>query len=177
MADQHSTHSTLRERVVEHVFVGEALRALWRWNVVNVEVLRSEFDAHGYDLVLARKRIVRHIQFKTGTPKRPADVSVSKALADKPSGCVIWIHVTSDLDMGPYFWFGAAPGQALPPIDGYESPLRATHNKQGERPRRAESSAYSGQGFRGDREFRGRTRAAFGRIPLRAEDLHGRGFV
>ncbi len=30
MADQHSTHSTFRERVVEHVFVGEALRILWR---------------------------------------------------------------------------------------------------------------------------------------------------
>lgn len=72
MADHHSTHSTLRERVVEHVFVGEALRTLWRWGVVNVEVLRSEFDAHGYDLVMARRRIVRHIQFKTGTSRRPA---------------------------------------------------------------------------------------------------------
>jgi hypothetical protein len=51
MSDQHSTKSTLRERVVEHVFVGEALRALWRWKVVDVEVLRSEFDAHCYDLV------------------------------------------------------------------------------------------------------------------------------
>jgi hypothetical protein len=33
---------------------------------VNVEVLRSEFDAHGYDLVLARGHTVRHIQLKTG---------------------------------------------------------------------------------------------------------------
>ena len=26
----HFSHSTLRERIVEHLFVGDALRALWR---------------------------------------------------------------------------------------------------------------------------------------------------
>jgi len=52
---------------VEHVFVGEALRTLWRRGVFHVEVLRSEFDAHGYDLVMVRRRTMRHIQFKTGT--------------------------------------------------------------------------------------------------------------
>jgi hypothetical protein len=43
----HYEHSTLREHIVEHVFVGEALRALWRRGVVDAEVLRSDFDAHG----------------------------------------------------------------------------------------------------------------------------------
>ena len=90
----HSLHSTLRERIVEHVFIGDALRALWRRGVADVEVLRSEFDAHGYDLVMARGPIVRHIQFKTGVRDKPAPVSVGRALADKPSGCVIWICVT-----------------------------------------------------------------------------------
>ncbi len=33
---------------------------------LTVEVLRSEFDAHGYHLVMARGPFVRHIQFKTG---------------------------------------------------------------------------------------------------------------
>jgi hypothetical protein len=147
MADQHSTSSTLRERVVEHVFVGEALRVLWRWSVVNVEVLRSEFDAHGYDLVIARRRVVRHIQFKTGTSKRPGDVSVALALGGKPSGCVIWIRVTDSLDMGPYFWFGGLPGSLLPTLDGYEIPLRATHNREGERPPRPNHRLVPGKAF------------------------------
>lgn len=43
----HFLHSTLRERVVEHVFVGEALRLLWQLGITDVEVLRSEFDAGG----------------------------------------------------------------------------------------------------------------------------------
>jgi hypothetical protein len=134
MANHHFTHSTLRERVVEHVFVGEALRTLWRRGVLHVEVLRSEFDAHGYDLVMVRRRIMRHIQFKTGTGKRPGEVSVGQALATKASGCVIWIHVNDYLEMGPYFWFGGLPGEPLPSMEEFANPLRATHNKAGVRP-------------------------------------------
>lgn len=136
MTDAHSHHSTLRERIVEHVFVGEALRLLWRRGVTDVEVLRPEFDAHGYDLVMARGAVVRHIQFKTGKAKGPGDVSLPLALARKPSGCAIWIRVTDHLDMGPYYWFGGFPGAPLPPIDHYEIPLRPTHNGEGVRPKR-----------------------------------------
>lgn len=46
-ASPHYINSTLRERIVEHVFVGEALRRLWQLGVTDVEVLRSEFDAGG----------------------------------------------------------------------------------------------------------------------------------
>lgn len=132
----HSTHSTLRERIVEHVFVGEALRLLWRHGVVDVEVLRPEFDAHGYDLVIARGNVVRHIQLKTGTAPKPGDVSIPMSLSEKPSGCVLWIHVTLDLNLGPYFWIGGAPGEPLPGIANFDVPRRATHNKQGVRPSR-----------------------------------------
>jgi len=136
VVDRNSTHSTLRERIVEHAFVGDALRRLWQRGVVDVEVLRSEFDTHGYDLVLARGRVVRHIQFKTGTSRKPGDVSVALSLADKPSGCVIWIQLKAGLEMASFFWFGGAPGEPLPPIGEYVVPLRATHNKLGERPPR-----------------------------------------
>lgn len=137
MADRNSTHSTLRERIVEHGFVGDALRRLWKQGILNVEVLRPEFDAHGYDLVMSRGRIVRHIQLKTGTSPKPAvDVSVPLALAEKPSGCVLWIHVDDALKLGPYFWFGGEPGQPLPILDKFKVPRRATHNKKGERPER-----------------------------------------
>jgi hypothetical protein len=38
--DRHFTHSTLRERIVEHAFVGDVLRTLWRLGVTDVEILR-----------------------------------------------------------------------------------------------------------------------------------------
>ena len=132
----HVHYSTLRERIVEHIFIGDALRTLWRRGVVNVEVLRSEFDAHGYDVVMTRGPIVRHIQFKTGTAKKPGDVSVALALADKPSGCVIWTRVAADLALGPFYWFGGEPSDPLPPIADYPNPLRPTRNKEGQRPAR-----------------------------------------
>jgi hypothetical protein len=136
-AVHHSTHSTLRERIVEHVFVGEALRRLWKRGILDIEVLRSEFDAHGYDLVMVHGGTMRHIQFKTGTSSRPPDVSIARSLAAKPSGCVIWIRVTPDLDdLKPFFWFGGVPGQPLPSLDSFASPRRATHNKDDVRPER-----------------------------------------
>ncbi|MGH7226815.1 MAG: hypothetical protein ACRELF_26670, partial [Gemmataceae bacterium] len=98
MTDQNSTSSTLRERIVEHVFVGDALRWLWRRGVTDVEVLRSEFDAGGYDLVMSFRKVVRHIQFKTVlVDGKAANTKVSLKLLEKPSGCVIWIVVTPEL--------------------------------------------------------------------------------
>jgi hypothetical protein len=134
MTDAHFTHSTLRERIVEHVFVGDALRALWRRGIHDVEVLRPEFDAHGYDLVVARGRTVRHVQFKAGQARRPKKVSLARALAEKPSGCAIWISVSPALDMGPFFWLGGSPGEPLPSLAEHSASRRPTPNKNGERP-------------------------------------------
>jgi hypothetical protein len=129
----NSTRSTLRERIVEHLFIGEALRALWRQQITDVEVLRAEFDAHGYDLVLCRGAIVRHIQFKT---QAEGDVSVSLSLAEKPSGCVIWVVVDDQLNLTSFRWFGGLPGEPLPDISALRVARRATANKQGEKPKR-----------------------------------------
>jgi PilZ domain len=68
----HYLHSTLRERIVKHVFVGDALRRLWQHRVTDVEVLRFAFDAGGYDLVMSHRKIVRHIQFKTSMAESAA---------------------------------------------------------------------------------------------------------
>lgn len=132
--ERHFTHSTLRERIVEHVFVGEVLRTLWRLGVIDVEILRPEFDAHGYDVVMSRGSIVRHVQLKT---QAAGKVSVSRALAEKPSGCIVWIGLNTDtLELGPFMWFGGGPGARLPDISTYPNPKRATHNAEGVRPLR-----------------------------------------
>jgi hypothetical protein len=163
--DAHFKNSTLRERIVEHVLIGDALRVLWRRGVVDVELLRSEFDAHGYDVVLVRGPVIRHVQFKTGTSRKPGDVSVSESLADKPSGCVIWIRVKADLEMGPFFWFGGAPGEPLPPIADFPNPLRATHNKQGERPPRKKHHLVPGDKFAVLQTIEQVLEALFGSLP------------
>ena len=132
--DRHFTHSTLRERIVEHVFVGDVLRTLWRRGVTDVEILRPEFDAHGYDVVMGRGSVVRHVQLKT---QASGKISVGRALTEKPSGCVVWIGLDkATLELGPYLWFGGQPGMPLPDISTYPNPTRTTHNALGARPLR-----------------------------------------
>jgi hypothetical protein len=137
----------LREKIVEHAFVGDALRALWRRGVFDVEVMRSELDAHGYDVVMGRDKIVRHIQFKAGIRDKPQGVSVSSALADKPSGCVIWIQVDNGLNMKRFWWFGAGPKEPLPPL-GDRISKRIRRTKEGVRPLRKKHRIVNGSKFR-----------------------------
>jgi hypothetical protein len=110
--------SSLREKLIEHVFVGDLLRLLWRGNIFDVEVLRPEVDRGGYDLVLECDNVLRHIQFKSShRGAKTSEVMVNLKLADKPSGCVIWVLFDQDtLRLGPYLWFGASPGHSLPPL-------------------------------------------------------------
>jgi hypothetical protein len=131
----HFVHSTLRERIVEHVFVGEALQLLWQRGVTDVEVLRSEFDAGGYDLVMSCKKIVRHIQFKTTSVNgKAANIKASLKLMEKQSGCISWIFITSKLELHHYLWLGGAPGQPLPPdILGLKPAKQTKGNAQGKK--------------------------------------------
>lgn len=161
----HSKHSTLRERIVEHVFVGEALRTLWRRGITDVEVLRSEFDAYGYDLVMGRGSVVRHIQFKTGIRSKPAPVSVARPLAEKPSGCVIWICVSLNLDLGPFWWFGGLPGEALPDLSGFASPKRIGRREDGNRPLRLNHSKVPAKHFRRIDTMDVMLETLFGKLP------------
>ncbi len=80
-----------------------------------VEVLRAEVDGAGYDVVLECGSIVRHIQLKAArkTVKRAA-VGFHVKLAEKPSGCIVWVHFDPEtMRLGPFLWFGGPPGKPL----------------------------------------------------------------
>jgi hypothetical protein len=135
----HHLHSTLRERIVEHIFVGEVLRWLWQRRVTDVEVLRSEFDASGYDLVMGYKKIDRHIQFKTTLVNGKATgVKASCKLMDKPSGCIIWISVSEKLELVSYRWLGGAPGEPFPDIRSMKNAKHTKGNAKGDKAERPE---------------------------------------
>jgi len=61
----HSTHSSGREKVLEHIFLGDLLRALWRMGVHDTQVLRPEVDRNGYEFMLGHERIRRSVQLKS----------------------------------------------------------------------------------------------------------------
>jgi hypothetical protein len=126
----HYQKSSLREKIVEHVFIGEALRMLWCKKIVDAEILRSEFDAFGYDLVLERGNVTRHVQLKSGLDK-PSGIGVAQALAKKKSGCVVYVQISENLDLQNFYWFGGEPSNSLPAVDQFPLLKRTRPNKAG----------------------------------------------
>ena len=114
----HFAESSARENLIEHVFLGELLRGLWRKNVRDLEVLRPEVDSGGYDVALEFKGLTRHVQLKSSfTGARRSEVTASVKLLERPSACILWIFFDPDtLSLGPFLWFGGAAGERIPPL-------------------------------------------------------------
>ena len=50
--------------MLEHVFVSELLQEAWFRYGMTIEVLHSEVDSAGYDIVLEFGGVIRHVQLK-----------------------------------------------------------------------------------------------------------------
>lgn len=124
----HFMNSSYREKLIEHLFVGECLKVLWKHGHQRVEVLSAEVDGAGYDLVIEVGAVIRHIQLKSSyNGARTSRQTVNGALGIKPSGCVIWIGFDQDsLKLGPFRWFGGDAGKKLPSLGDFQ---KAKHTK------------------------------------------------
>lgn len=118
-SDEHSRFSSYREALLEHLFVGELMRNLWRSGCHQLEVLKPQVDNAGYDLVLEANGVTRHVQLKSSfLGSKTARVNVHTALKHKPNGCVIWIRFDAvTLELKKFLWLGGAPGEGLGDID------------------------------------------------------------
>ncbi len=126
--------SSFYEQLVEHVFISEVLQEVWFRFGQTVEVLRSEIDASGYDIVLEYNGILRHVQLKTSAiGAKTASQKVNVALATKPSGCVVWIvRQEENYRMRlSYLFFGADAGNPLTLHDKLKVGKHTKGNKDG----------------------------------------------
>lgn len=132
-AEHHFRQSSYREKTLEHVFIGECLKALWKHKIYDVEILRSEVDAAGYDIIFELRGIVRHIQLKTShTRAKTAKQNLNAKLMTKPSGYAIWAEFDGDtLALGPFLWYGNEPGKSLPDISSFPKAKYTKGNKLG----------------------------------------------
>lgn len=114
----HSRASNIREQALFHLLLGQLMAARWRQGRHDIEVLTSEVDRGGYDIVLEANSVLRHVQLKsTFSGSSVRHVTVSTRLLEKPSGCVIWLEVDQrTLAFQRYFWFGGKPGARLPDL-------------------------------------------------------------
>ncbi len=114
--EQHYRHSSFREKLIEHLFIGELLKLSWMRGDCALEVARPEVDRSGCDLIAEHGQVIRHIQLKAshrGAVARSQNVHLG--LATKPAGCVVWIRFdAATLTLGPFLFFGNGPAEPLP---------------------------------------------------------------
>jgi hypothetical protein len=126
-ASAHSLDSSLREQALGHIFLGQLLAFMWQNGGRDIEVLKSEVDRGGYDIVLESNGIIRHIQLKSSfRGSKVREVDVSTKLLRKPGGCILWLEFDREsLAIEGYYWFGGNAGTALPDL----GPRVARHSK------------------------------------------------
>ena len=114
----HSSHSSFREKLLEHLFIAELLKKSWKTGRCDIEVANSEVDSKGYDLIVEAEGILWHIQLKsTMLGGKAANQKIHQSLSSKPSGCVVWMFFDDvSLQVDHYLFFGGAPGEKLPSL-------------------------------------------------------------
>src|SRR5258705_11348453 len=112
----HSSDSSLREQALGHVFLGQLLTFMWQSGARDIEVLKSEVDRGGYDLVLESNGIIRHVQLKSSfRGSKVREVDVSTKLLRKPGGCILWLEFDlEELGDERVFLVGRNVGARLP---------------------------------------------------------------
>lgn len=130
---QHSEHSSYREKLIEHLFVGELLKVSWLQHKCVLEIAKPEVDNAGCDIIAEAKDVVRHIQLKTSMiGGKTGRQNIHAKLADKPSGCVVWIYFnTLTMELGPFYYFGGKAGEKLPSLEQLKIAKHTKGNKDG----------------------------------------------
>ena len=109
--------SSLREQYLEYGFLGQLCQEMYRRDV-GMDILRSHTDRSGYDILLEANGVERHVQLKSSfVGAKTAIQKINMRLADKPSGCVVWVRFQRDtFELAEFLWFGGLPGEPLPPL-------------------------------------------------------------
>ncbi len=136
---QHTENSSYREKLIEHLFVAELLKLSWLHHSCSLEIAKPEVDNAGYDLLAEVPGLVRHIQLKTSViGGKTALQAVHTRLAEKPSGCMVWVYFNEQtMRLGPFLYFGADPGKPLPNLVDRKIAKHTKSNKDGIRTERS----------------------------------------
>ena len=131
--DKHFLKSSFREKLIEHLFIGELLKMSWADDSCALEVAKPEVDSQGYDVIAEVNGVIRHIQLKAAhLNARAAGQKVHIALASKPSGCIVWIYFDEEtMRLGPFLFFGGRAGERLPSLESFRVTKHTKANSDG----------------------------------------------
>lgn len=82
--------SVMREKMLLHIFLSDIYQSFWLARNDTLEVLHSEIDNFGYDIVISANGKTRHIQLKSLTSGgSTSSFKINERLSKKEGGCVI----------------------------------------------------------------------------------------
>ena len=129
---QHSEQSSYREKLLEHLLIAELLKISWLNGTFSLEVARPEVDRSGYDVILEANGHARYVQLKTTQAgSQTSKQKVHQQLGTKPSGCIVVVVFNEALALGPFLFFGGAPGEPLPNLANFKSAKHTKGNADG----------------------------------------------
>ena len=130
---KHNVHSSYREKLIEHLFIGELLKTSWQKHDCGLEVAKPEVDNAGYDVIVECYGVVRHIQLKASFIKSTtATQKMHVKLADKPSGCIVWIIFDEDTLLFDHFLvYAGKAGEPIPDITNLKIAKHSKGDKDG----------------------------------------------
>jgi len=107
---------------------------MWQSGARDIEVLKSEVDRGGYDVVLESNRVIRHVQLKSSfRGSKVREVDISTKLLHKPEGCILWLEFDREsLAIERFYWFGGEAGNGLPDL-GARISRHSKANSKGEK--------------------------------------------
>ncbi|MEI6513901.1 MAG: hypothetical protein WCO51_11610 [bacterium] len=138
--EKHYLKSSFREKLIEHLFIGELLKLSWIEGGCSLEIAKPEVDNRGYDLIAEQNGVIRHVQLKAAhLDAKAVKQKVHTALSSKPSGCVVWVYFDDKtLDLGPFLFFGGSFGSPLPSIEEFKVAKHTKANAEGVKAERPE---------------------------------------
>lgn len=128
-----TSQSVFRERLLEHLVLGELLKHSWLNDDASLEVSQPSLDRAGHDVILEARGVTRHVQFKSSSRlAKTSRQTVHLDLSRKPSGCVNWLlFEPKTLLLGPFLFLGGAPGEPLPAINQLRVAKHTKANSKG----------------------------------------------
>jgi hypothetical protein len=134
-----SQNSRFFDNLLEHRFLFDLRRHLvLRKKPLLLNVLQSEVDAFGFDLVLSVGEHTYHIQMKTRSGAPPAtSYDLAESLWRLPNACAIWmLYDASTIEPTGYYLLG----NPLPPMDGFVASKQAEYRGSATRGRSDQSA-------------------------------------
>lgn len=135
-ADRDYARSQYREKMIEHIFIAQMWKEAWFRRDRFLEVLRSEVDASGFDVLLECNGVERHIQLKAslaGGTVRHQKLNIHPA--KRRGGCIVWIVFQGNAETGlqplRFWFFGGGPSEPFPDLAGFKVAKQTKSNMQG----------------------------------------------